>query len=74
MTTKLLSAPEITLVTNANGDPVYAYSIDSTSVYAPMRSTCGRFTVDPLKVYGLTYYQVKALQKLNKAFHFNDNL
>jgi len=58
---------ELVKTINCNGNPVYAYSINSTSIYDPTLSECGRFSVNPLEHYGLTPKQVKILIDINEA-------
>jgi len=64
----------VTLTTNVNGDPVWAYVVNGTEVYAPTFSECGRFMVDPLATYGLTFVDVEYLAAINSQFGYDDQL
>jgi len=62
------------LSTNCNDEPVWAYVVNGTEVYAPTVSECGRFTVDPMEAYGLTPDDVKYLATINSQYGYNDTL
>jgi hypothetical protein len=63
-----------TLSTNCNDEPVWAYVVNGTEVYAPTFSECGRFAVDPLATYGLTPDDVEYLANLNRQYGYDDQL
>ncbi|POR07987.1 hypothetical protein [Diaphorobacter sp. LR2014-1] len=46
--------------------PKFALVIDDMQITDPTLSACGRFTVDPQEVYGLSPAQVDGLQSINK--------
>ena len=37
-------------------------------IWNPRLSSCGRFTVDPLKTYGVSEYEAQLLANLNSGF------
>jgi hypothetical protein len=58
------------LTKNCNDEPVYGIEINGMTIYNPHISECGRFPVDPLKVYGLDKKTVEALAKINMANNY----
>jgi len=62
----------IVLTVNCDDEPVYAYETGDFTVYDPYTSECGRFTVDPMEVYGITPMQAEGLHALNVAHGFKD--
>lgn len=48
--------------------PAWGFVYQGIFIWNPRLSSCGRFTVDPLKTYGLSEYEVTLLANLNAAF------
>jgi hypothetical protein len=66
--------PTFYLGTNAYDDPVYCIEIDGQAIFNPMKSSCGRYDVDPFEAYGLSQSDINALATLNEIYNFNTEI
>lgn len=57
---------ELILGEDAEGNTAYGYEVNDFFITDPTVSECGRFTAHPLRDYGLTNAEVRALQMANR--------